>query len=168
MIRTALIKSSRGLGFTIVGGDDHEDEFLQIKSVVPNGPAWQDDKLRTGKQIWFVHKGNECLKRVFFAGDVLVYVNDTCVLGYTHADVVTMFQGIDAGHHVYLEVCRGYPLPFDPNDPNTEIVTTVAVNSHGKNDLNNLFRTLLAFLIWYYSSRFKIESRHRNQRWCFS
>ena len=26
-------------------------------------------------------------------------------------------------------MCRGYPLPFDPDDPNTEIVTTVAVNS---------------------------------------
>ncbi|XP_071514436.1 uncharacterized protein [Panulirus ornatus] len=108
-IRTSLVKSSRGLGFTIVGGDDNEEEFLQIKSVVPNGPAWQDGKLRTG--------------------DVLVYVGDTCVLGYTHADVVSMFQNIDPGRTVYLEVCRGYPLPFDPNDPNTEIVTTVAVTS---------------------------------------
>ncbi|XP_042875873.1 uncharacterized protein LOC122255685 isoform X8 [Penaeus japonicus] len=108
-IRTSLVKSSRGLGFTIVGGDDNEEEFLQIKSVVPNGPAWQDGKLRTG--------------------DVLVYVGDTCVLGYTHADVVNMFQNIDPGRTVYLEVCRGYPLPFDPNDPNTEIVTTVAVTT---------------------------------------
>ena len=47
-IRTTLLKSSRGLGFTIVGGDDNEEEFLQIKSVVPNGPAWQDGNLRTG------------------------------------------------------------------------------------------------------------------------
>jgi len=36
------------LGFTIVGGDDTEEEFLQIKSVVPNGPAWLDGKLQTG------------------------------------------------------------------------------------------------------------------------
>lgn len=43
-----------------------------------------------------------------------------------------MFQNIDPGRTVYLEVCRGYPLPFDPNDPNTEIVTTVAVTSAGK------------------------------------
>jgi hypothetical protein len=42
------VKSSRGLGFTIVGGDDTEEEFLQIKSVVPNGPAWLDGKLQTG------------------------------------------------------------------------------------------------------------------------
>lgn len=67
-----------------------------------------------------------------FAGDVLVYVGDTCVLGYTHADVVNMFQNIDPGRTVYLEVCRGYPLPFDPNDPNTEIVTTVAVTTAGE------------------------------------
>ncbi|KAF2361077.1 PDZ domain [Trinorchestia longiramus] len=117
--RTQLIKSSRGLGFTIVGGDDSKDEFLQIKSVVPNGPAWQDGNLRTG--------------------DVLVYVNDTCVLGYTHADVVNIFQNIEPGRAVYLEVCRGYPLPFDPNDPNTEIVTTVAVTSMDSRSAKSMF-----------------------------
>lgn len=63
----------------------------------------------------------------YFAGDVLVYVNDTIVLGFSHQDVVNMFQGITIGEKVTLEVCRGYPLPFDPNDPNTEIITTVAV-----------------------------------------
>jgi len=56
-----------------------------------------------------------------------VYVMDQCVLGYTHHDMVNMFQSIAPGQAVALEVCRGYPLPFDPNDPNTEIVTTVAV-----------------------------------------
>jgi hypothetical protein len=50
-IRTTLVKSSRGLGFTIVGGDDTEEEFLQIKSVVPNGPAWLDGKLQTGGYV---------------------------------------------------------------------------------------------------------------------
>ena len=51
-----------------MGGDDNVEEFLQIKSVVPNGPAWLDGNLKTG--------------------DVLVYVNDTCVLGFTHHDMV--------------------------------------------------------------------------------
>ncbi len=60
---------------------------------------------------------------------MLVYVNGTCVLGFTHHDMVTMFQGIAPGELVTLDVCRGYPLPFDPDDPNTEIVTTVAVTS---------------------------------------
>lgn len=108
--RTSLVKSSRGLGFTIVGGDDTVDEFLQIKSVVPKGPAWLDGKLQTG--------------------DVIVFVNDTCVLGYTHNQIVRLFQSINVGSTVTLEVCRGYPLPFDPNDPNTEVVTTIAVDSH--------------------------------------
>lgn len=108
--RTSLIKSSRGLGFTIVGGDDTADEFLQIKSVVPKGPAWLDGQLQTG--------------------DVIVYVNDTCVLGYTHNQIVRLFQSIAVGSTVPLEVCRGYPLPFDPNDPNTEVVTTIAVDDN--------------------------------------
>ena len=57
----------------------------------------------------------------------MVYVNTRCVLGFTHQDVVSIFQMIPIGGKVALEVCRGYPLPFDPDDPNTEIVTTVAV-----------------------------------------
>nr|CAI5831497.1 unnamed protein product [Callosobruchus analis] len=109
-LKTSLVKSSRGLGFTIVGGDDGIDEFLQIKSVVPKGPAWLDGQLQTG--------------------DVIVYVNDTCVLGYTHNQIVRLFQSISVGSTVSLEVCRGYPLPFDPNDPNTEVVTTIAVDGH--------------------------------------
>lgn len=52
-IHTTLVKSSRGLGFTIVGGDDNVQEFLQIKSVVPNGPAWFDGKLLTGTTTLF-------------------------------------------------------------------------------------------------------------------
>ena len=116
-IRTKLVKSSKGLGFTIVGGDDNVEEFLQIKSVVPNGPAWLDGRLQTG--------------------DVLVYVNETCVLGFTHHDMVTMFQSIASGEAVQLDVCRGYPLPFDPDDPNTEIVTTVAVTSPDQNEWAN-------------------------------
>lgn len=58
-------------------------------------------------------------------------VNGQLVLGYTHQDVVQLFQTIQVGDHVDLEVCRGYPLPFDPDDPNTEIITTIAV---GHND----------------------------------
>lgn len=62
---------------------------------------------------------------------MIVYVNTTCVLGFTHLDMVTMFQSIAPGETVNLEVCRGLPLPFDPNDPNTEVVTTIAVNCPG-------------------------------------
>ncbi|XP_030639735.1 membrane-associated guanylate kinase, WW and PDZ domain-containing protein 1 [Chanos chanos] len=105
-IRTKLMKSPRGFGFTVVGGDE-PDEFLQIKSLVLDGPAAVDGKMETG--------------------DVIVSVNDTVVLGYTHAQVVKIFQSIPIGAMVQLELCRGYPLPFDPDDPNTSLVTSVAI-----------------------------------------
>ena len=50
-ITSTLVKSSRGFGFTIVGGDDEVEEFLQIKSVVPDGPAWQEGKLAQGIDV---------------------------------------------------------------------------------------------------------------------
>jgi len=77
---------------------------------------------------------------------VLVYVNETCVLGFTHHDMVSMFQSITPAETVTLEVCRGYPLPFDPNDPNTEVVTTVAVNAPGT-CLHSMLQHLFSF-VW--------------------
>ncbi|XP_075870919.1 membrane-associated guanylate kinase, WW and PDZ domain-containing protein 2 isoform X4 [Nelusetta ayraudi] len=96
-LSTGLQKSNMGFGFTIIGGDE-PDEFLQVKSVIPDGPAAQDGKMDTG--------------------DVIVYINDICVLGTTHADVVKLFQSVPIGQSVTLVLCRGYPLPFDPEDPN--------------------------------------------------
>ena len=49
--KTVLAKSPRGFGFTIVGGDDSDEEFLQIKNVVPQGPAFADGLLKTGEII---------------------------------------------------------------------------------------------------------------------
>ncbi|XP_041725005.1 membrane-associated guanylate kinase, WW and PDZ domain-containing protein 2 isoform X3 [Coregonus clupeaformis] len=95
-LSTALQKRNMGFGFTIIGGDE-PDEFLQVKSVIPEGPAAQDRKMETG--------------------DVIVYINDICCLGTTHADVVKLFQSIPIGQSVTLVLCRGYPLPFDPEDP---------------------------------------------------
>ena len=47
------MKSPRGFGFTIVGGDDTvAEEFLQIKNVVHQGPAYVDGKLQTGNLIY--------------------------------------------------------------------------------------------------------------------
>uniref|UniRef100_A0A672NHT7 Membrane-associated guanylate kinase, WW and PDZ domain-containing protein 1 n=1 Tax=Sinocyclocheilus grahami TaxID=75366 RepID=A0A672NHT7_SINGR len=95
-LTTVLQKSNMGFGFTIIGGDE-PDEFLQVKSVIPEGPAAQDGKMDTG--------------------DVIVYINDICVLGTTHADVVKLFQSVPIGQSVTLVLCRGYPLPYDPEDP---------------------------------------------------
>lgn len=46
-LSTALQKSNMGFGFTIIGGDE-PDEFLQVKSVIPDGPAAADAKMATG------------------------------------------------------------------------------------------------------------------------
>lgn len=49
IITTTLVKSARGFGFTIIGGDHTDEEFLQIKKVVENGPAHIDGTLQTGE-----------------------------------------------------------------------------------------------------------------------
>nr|XP_060634301.1 membrane-associated guanylate kinase, WW and PDZ domain-containing protein 2 isoform X2 [Anolis sagrei ordinatus] len=105
-LSTTLKKSNMGFGFTIIGGDE-PDEFLQVKSVIPDGPAAQDGKMETG--------------------DVIVYINEVCVLGHTHADVVKLFQSVPIGQSVNLVLCRGYPLPFDPEDPANSMVPPIAV-----------------------------------------
>ncbi|VTJ74207.1 Hypothetical predicted protein, partial [Marmota monax] len=105
-LSTTLKKSNMGFGFTIIGGDE-PDEFLQVKSVIPDGPAAQDGKMETG--------------------DVIVYINEVCVLGHTHADVVKLFQSVPIGQSVNLVLCRGYPLPFDPEDPANSMVPPLAI-----------------------------------------
>ncbi|XP_068162829.1 membrane-associated guanylate kinase, WW and PDZ domain-containing protein 3a isoform X3 [Antennarius striatus] len=92
ILQTALRKSPQGFGFTIIGGD-RPDEFLQVKNVLPDGPAAHDNKIASG--------------------DVIVDINRTNVLGKTHADVVQMFQSIPVNQYVDMVLCRGYPLPED-------------------------------------------------------
>ncbi|KAL1020678.1 hypothetical protein UPYG_G00003230 [Umbra pygmaea] len=92
ILRTALLKSPQGFGFTIIGGD-RQDEFLQVKNVLRDGPAAQDSKIASG--------------------DVIVNINGLCVLGKTHADVVQMFQSVPVNQYVDMVLCRGYPLPED-------------------------------------------------------
>ncbi|XP_028264715.1 membrane-associated guanylate kinase, WW and PDZ domain-containing protein 3a [Parambassis ranga] len=94
ILQTALRKSLQGFGFTIIGGD-RPDEFLQVKNVLPDGPAAHDNKIASG--------------------DVIVDINGACVLGKTHADVVQMFQSIPVNQYVDMVLCRGYPLPEDSN-----------------------------------------------------
>ncbi|XP_026087216.1 membrane-associated guanylate kinase, WW and PDZ domain-containing protein 2-like isoform X6 [Carassius auratus] len=105
-LSTALQKSSMGFGFTIIGGDE-PDEFLQVKSVIPDGPAAQDGKMATG--------------------DVIVYINGVCVLGTTHADVVKLFQSVPIGQSVTLVLCRGYPLPYDPEDAASTLLSPLGL-----------------------------------------
>ena len=59
---------------------------------------------------------NYCL---FSPGDVLVYVNETCVLGFKHDDAIDLFKAVPIGEYISLQVCHGYALPFDPNTTDT-------------------------------------------------
>lgn len=87
--------------------------FLIIKSRLLQ-PLWI---------IWYAF-----LKCIFQPGDVLVRVDGRTIVGYTHNDVAELFRSIPAGSNVRIDVCRGnYPLPFDPADPRTQVITTVAV-----------------------------------------
>lgn len=113
LISARLVKSAKGLGFTLVGNDGSsaEEELLQIKNIIPGGPAYKGGNLKTG--------------------DVLVHVNETCVLGYTQDEIIRLFQLIPTGMSVNLQICRGYPLFFDPNDPTNDFVMQDAYGSNG-------------------------------------
>ncbi|XP_062853496.1 membrane-associated guanylate kinase, WW and PDZ domain-containing protein 3 [Trichomycterus rosablanca] len=100
LYHTALKKSSQGFGFTIIGGD-RPDEFLQVKNVLSDGPAAQDNKMASG--------------------DVIVEINGTLVLGKTHSDVVQMFQCIPINQYVDMVLCRGYSLPPDVQEDTEDL-----------------------------------------------
>ncbi|KAM8830531.1 membrane-associated guanylate kinase, WW and PDZ domain-containing protein 3 isoform 2-T2 [Synchiropus picturatus] len=89
-VHTHLIKGSRGFGFNIVGGS-RPRELLQVYSVTANGPS----ALKTA--------------------DILVYINDVCVLGVSHKEVVEMLKTVPVGHSVDVEVRRGYPMLYNPD-----------------------------------------------------
>ncbi|XP_049608319.1 membrane-associated guanylate kinase, WW and PDZ domain-containing protein 3 isoform X2 [Syngnathus scovelli] len=90
LVRTHMIKGSRGFGFNIVGGSKPR-EFLQVYSVTSSGPS----ALKTA--------------------DILVYVNDVCVLGVSHKKVVEMLKSVPVGHGVDIAVRRGYPMLYNPD-----------------------------------------------------
>ncbi|KAL2103746.1 hypothetical protein ACEWY4_000614 [Coilia grayii] len=89
-VHARLSKGPRGFGFNIVGGS-RPNEFLQVYSVTSVGPP----TLNTA--------------------DILVYINDTCVLGYSHKQAVEMLKAIPTGHSVDVVVRRGYPMLYDPD-----------------------------------------------------
>ncbi|XP_035380325.1 membrane-associated guanylate kinase, WW and PDZ domain-containing protein 3 [Electrophorus electricus] len=100
LYHTALRKGVQGFGFTIIGGD-RPDEFLQVKNVLADGPAAQDNKMTSG--------------------DVIVEINGMLVLGNTHAEVVHMFQCIPVNQYVDMVLCRGYTLPVDVDTDGEEL-----------------------------------------------
>ncbi|XP_040008138.1 membrane-associated guanylate kinase, WW and PDZ domain-containing protein 1 [Xiphias gladius] len=89
-VHTQLTKGSRGFGFNIVGGS-RPREFLQVYSVTASGPS----ALKTA--------------------DILVYINDVCVLGVSHKEVVEMLKSVPVSVSVDVEVRRGYPMLYNPD-----------------------------------------------------
>ncbi|XP_045456505.1 membrane-associated guanylate kinase, WW and PDZ domain-containing protein 1 [Melitaea cinxia] len=106
-----LTKGPQGLGFTLIGaeGIPETEGYLQIRSIVPHSPAWIDGALRPG--------------------DVVVGVGNRGVRGLSHAQVAQIFQSITPGTEVTLHLVRGYPLSFDSEDPNTRVLSTLAVDA---------------------------------------
>ncbi|XP_045552058.1 membrane-associated guanylate kinase, WW and PDZ domain-containing protein 3 [Salmo salar] len=89
-IHICLSKGPGGFGFNIVGGS-RAREFLQVYSVTPGGPG----TLNTA--------------------DILVYINDVCVLGTSHKEVVEMLKAVPVGHSVDVVLRRGYPMLYNPD-----------------------------------------------------
>ncbi|CAF4725154.1 unnamed protein product [Rotaria sp. Silwood1] len=108
LITCSLKKSQQGFGFTIIDGHENGEQFLQIKDILPDGQAAKDGKLQRG--------------------DILIYINDRYVLGYSHTDVVKIFQSLSIGDIIDLTVCRGYPLAVNINDPQIDIVSLNGVH----------------------------------------
>ncbi|KAM4572119.1 membrane-associated guanylate kinase, WW and PDZ domain-containing protein 3 isoform 1-T2 [Fundulus diaphanus] len=89
-IHTRLSKGPRGFGFNIVGGS-RPQEFLQVYSVTPGGPP------------------------TLSTADILVYINDSCVLGRSHKEVVEMLKSVPMGQSVDVVLRRGYPMLYNPD-----------------------------------------------------
>ncbi|XP_050671825.1 membrane-associated guanylate kinase, WW and PDZ domain-containing protein 2 isoform X2 [Leptidea sinapis] len=132
-----LTKGTQGLGFTLIGaeGSPETEGYLQIRSIVPHSPAWIDGALRPG--------------------DVVVGVGVRGVRGLTHAQVAQIFQGIAAGTDVTLHLVRGYQLPFDSEDPNTRVLSTLAVDASDAVAMQQLTRAL--------RTRFNLDSPNDNE-----
>ncbi|XP_028307937.1 membrane-associated guanylate kinase, WW and PDZ domain-containing protein 3-like isoform X2 [Gouania willdenowi] len=89
-IHTRLSKGPRGFGFNIVGGS-RPQEFLQVYSVTPGGPP------------------------ALSAADILVYINEACVLGRSHREVVDLLKAVPMGQSVDVVLRRGYPMLYNPD-----------------------------------------------------
>lgn len=108
LITSSLRKNVNGFGFTIIGGYEKGEQFLQIKDILSDGSAAKDGQLRRG--------------------DILIYVNNTNVLGCSHTEVVKLFQSVSVGDFIHLTVCRGYPLSVNLDDPHINVVSVNGVH----------------------------------------
>lgn len=47
--------------------------------------------------------------------DILVYINDSCVLGHAHKEVVDLLKSVPMGQSVDVVLRRGYPMLYNPD-----------------------------------------------------
>ncbi|XP_050525160.1 PDZ domain-containing protein 2-like [Daktulosphaira vitifoliae] len=82
----------KGLGFTIVGGKDSPKGAMGIfiKSILDNGQAADDGRLKPGDEI--------------------LAVNGTFCHDLTHSEAITLFKSFKSGS-IALHVCRRYKTP---------------------------------------------------------
>ncbi|KAF7649415.1 hypothetical protein LDENG_00141560 [Lucifuga dentata] len=106
-IHTRLSKGPRGFGFNIVGGS-RPREFLQVYSVTPGGPPAlnTEETMNNGDTNSFAQN---------WRSDILVYINDNCVLGRSHKEVVEMLKSVPMGQSVDVVLRRGYPMLYNPD-----------------------------------------------------
>lgn len=57
--------------------------------------------------------------------DILVYINDTCVLGRSHKEVVEMLKSVPMGQSVDVVLRRGYPMLYNPDGCPKQSLETV-------------------------------------------
>ena len=105
-IRCRLVKPSAdddgvGVGLWFGGSADDKDQFLQITEVTANGLAAREGSLQNG--------------------DILVYLYDVCVLGYTGRKLADLIKIISPGEEFAIEACRGYPVLFEDEDETNEL-----------------------------------------------
>ncbi|KAM7537239.1 hypothetical protein Aperf_G00000063448 [Anoplocephala perfoliata] len=96
LVTVVLVKGPKGFGFTIVGGSSPgQPGFLQVKNVIPGGPAAEQGTLGVG--------------------NVIVSANGVSVLGFSHDQIVALFQSIPVGGTVSLTISQGYTLSSKEN-----------------------------------------------------
>ncbi|XP_038864620.1 proline-rich receptor-like protein kinase PERK10 [Salvelinus namaycush] len=61
--------------------------------------------------------------------DILVYINDSCVLGLSHKEVVEMLKSVPMGHSVDVVLRRGYPMLYNPDGCPKQPLTPSASSS---------------------------------------
>lgn len=63
--------------------------------------------------------------------DILVFINDTCVLGRSHKEVVEVLKSVPMGQSVDVVLRRGYPMLYNPDGcPKQSLETVTRHRTH--------------------------------------